>query len=107
MWGDIQDIFLFGCPKTIDITGFFKKFCIATRTRIYPLETAGFLFYLTAADMMQFAVQLHSSTYLFAQKYARQKPFFYSLFYFFKTAVKKRLFCSFQRKNAVCVAFNG
>ena len=32
MWGDIQDIFLFGCPKTIDITGFFKKFCIATRT---------------------------------------------------------------------------
>lgn len=33
MWGDIQDIFLFGCPKTIDITGFFKKFCIATRTR--------------------------------------------------------------------------
>lgn len=31
-WGDIQDIFLFGCPKTIDITGFFKKFCIATRT---------------------------------------------------------------------------
>ena len=33
MWGDIQDIFLFGCPKTIDITGFFKKFCIATRTK--------------------------------------------------------------------------
>ena len=38
MWGDIQDIFLFGCPKTIDITGFFKKFCIATRT-IKNLET--------------------------------------------------------------------
>lgn len=34
MWGDIQDIFLFGCPKTIDITGFFKKFCIATRTKV-------------------------------------------------------------------------
>jgi hypothetical protein len=33
MWGDIQDIFLFGCPKTIDITGFFKKFCIAIRTK--------------------------------------------------------------------------
>lgn len=32
-WGNIQDCFLFGCPKTIDITGFFKKFCIATRTR--------------------------------------------------------------------------
>jgi hypothetical protein len=32
LWGDIQDIFLFGCLKTIDITGFFKKFCIATRT---------------------------------------------------------------------------
>lgn len=33
MWEDIQDFFLFGYPKTIDITGFFKKFCIATRTK--------------------------------------------------------------------------
>ena len=38
MWGDIQDIFLFGCPKTIDITGFFKKFCIATRTKAATKE---------------------------------------------------------------------
>ena len=42
MWGDIQDIFLFGCPKTIDITGFFKKFCIATRT----IAIAGICIYL-------------------------------------------------------------
>ena len=41
MWGDIQDIFLFGCPKTIDITGFFKKFCIATRTTQTPCWKAG------------------------------------------------------------------
>ena len=47
MWGDIQDIFLFGCPKTIDITGFFKKFCIATRTKIKvvdSLESTAFSF---------------------------------------------------------------
>ena len=42
MWGDIQDIFLFGCPKTIDITGFFKKFCIATRTTLGALKLLGF-----------------------------------------------------------------
>ena len=52
MWGDIQDIFLFGCPKTIDITGFFKKFCIATRTiskraylRIINVDTLFFMFF--------------------------------------------------------------
>ena len=31
MW-DIQDNFLFGCLQTLDTTGLFKKFCIATRT---------------------------------------------------------------------------
>ena len=47
MWGDIEDIFLFGCPKTIDITGFFKKFCIATRTTPSVLRPREFAFNLT------------------------------------------------------------
>lgn len=49
MWGDIQDIFLFGCPKTIDITGFFKKFCIATRTMcLHHQHSAGGVIFLPA-----------------------------------------------------------
>lgn len=53
MWGDIQDIFLFGCPKTIDITGFFKKFCIAIRTinQVNILQLAWFLISLTKLDV--------------------------------------------------------
>ena len=53
MWGDIQDIFLFGCPKTIDITGFFKKFCIATRTNKKGRQK-GVLFCWSAGERILF-----------------------------------------------------
>src|SRR5699024_191238 len=41
-----QDIFLFRCPKTIDITGFFKKFCIATRTTKHVETSVSACFFL-------------------------------------------------------------
>ncbi|MDY5611842.1 hypothetical protein [Dysosmobacter sp.] len=44
-----QDNLQFGCPKTVDISGFFKKFCIATRTimknRVASMVTRFFFYF--------------------------------------------------------------